>query len=235
MTETSLPVLFLSGAGLQPWIWDDVRASLPSTSAVAPRPTDPDASLSDHVAAALDAAPAERFAVVAHSIGGVVGLELARRAPDRVAAVLGLAAAVPAPGDSFVSAMPAPNRWLLAAMLRLAGTRPPESAIRRGVAAGIPEATADRLVAEFAPESSRLYLDRTGDGPFTAARGYLGTTRDPEFPAALQRRFAQRLGEHWSGELPSGHLPMLECPDRTSAAIQTFLDADRAGAGRPAA
>src|SRR3712207_5167808 len=111
MTATRSPILFISGAGLAPWVWDDVRAALDVPSAVAGRPaTGASASLVDYAQAAIAAAPPGEFTVVAHSVGGVVGAEVARLVPERVAGFLALSAAIPGPLGSFVSAMPRPNR-----------------------------------------------------------------------------------------------------------------------------
>lgn len=226
MTDAHHPILFLSGAGLSPWIWDDVRQRVSADSVVAPRPTEhSDAPLAAYVEAALEAAPPGRFTIVAHSSGGVVGTEVARLVPERLAAFLAISAVIPAAGGSFVSAMPAPNRWILAAAMRLAGTRPPAKAIRRGLGTGLRGNVVDRVVAEFTPESVGLYADRCGNHVWSGPRGFLFTTQDKEIPLGLQRNFAHRLGGQWSEELATGHLPMLQDPVATAAVVDRFLNA----------
>lgn len=224
MTDPRHPILFLSGAGLAPWIWDEVRDQLTADSGVAQRPPGhSDASLLAYAEAALEAAPPGDFAVVAHSSGGVVGAEVARLAPSRVTAFLAISAVIPAAGGSFVSAMPAPNRWVLATATRLAGTRPPAKAIRRGLGDGLGDEVTERIVTEFEPESVGLYLDRTGDHVWAGRRGFLLTTQDKELSPGLQRRFARQLGADWVEEVATGHLPMLQDPKATADAIDRFL------------
>ena len=226
MSTSHHSILFLSGAGLPAWIWDGVRRRLDGTreTRVAPRPGHgPSPSLREYAAEALDAAPAGSFTIVAHSAGGVVGAELARLAPERVDGLLAMSAIVPPPGGSFLTAMPIPNRWILGAAMRLAGTRPPESAIRRTLAHGLDGPTVDRLIAEFSPESQRYYRDRIGAQPWSGRIGYVTTASDRELPPGLQRRFAARLGTAWQRELATGHLPMLEDPDALAAVIAAFL------------
>ena len=224
MTDTTNPILFLSGAGLSPWIWDNVRAQLRGSSTVATRPPGHSgAPLASYVEAAVEASPPEQFAIVAHSSGGVVGAEVARLLPARVTAFLAISAVIPTAGDSFVSSMPAPNRWVLGTLLRLGGTRPPDRAIRRGLGSGLREEFVGRIVSEFIPESQGLYLDRTGNHVWTGRRGFLLSTKDKQLPPKLQRRFAQRLGGHWFEEVDTGHLPMLQDPRRTASAIDRFL------------
>lgn len=228
MSTSRHSILLLGGAGLPAWIWDDVRLRLGDAYdvRVAPRPGNGDPALRAYAAAALDAAPAGPFTIVAHSAGGVVGAELARLAPERVEGFLAVSAILPPPGGSFVTAMPIPNRWILSAAMRLAGTRPPESAIRRTLAHGLDGRIVDRLIADFVPESQRYYRDRIGAQPWAGRRGYATTAGDRELPPALQRRFADRLDAPWRRELATGHLPMLEDPAALAAAIAAFVESE---------
>ncbi|MFT3889877.1 MAG: alpha/beta hydrolase [Arachnia sp.] len=225
MTNSSTSILFLSGAGLPAWIWDGVRAELAGVDTrVAPRP-DGGRHLRDYADAALAAAAPGPFVIVAHSAGGVVAAEIARLAPERVAGVLAVSAAIPAVGGSFISAMPLPNRWILGLVLRFAGTKPPESAIRSTLAHGIEPDVVQRLIDEFTPEPLGFYRDRVGEVPWNCPRGYLSTTGDKELPPALQRTFAQRLGATWAASLPTGHLPMLQDPVGVARSVAAFAAA----------
>lgn len=218
------PVLLLSGAGLPEWIWDDVRAALPpGTDSLVVRPErGPGASLADCADAAAEQAPWGEFAVVAHSLGGTVAAELIARHPARVTAVLGVAAAVPRPGHSFVRSLPAPARWVVPTVLRRMGTRPPDRSLRP-LTRGLPGAVADRLVREFDPEPLGAYLDPNSPRTLPPVRAYLRTGNDPELSAAVQRRSAAALEARWTQELPTGHLPMLESPDGVSRAVHRLL------------
>ncbi len=217
-------VLLLSGAGLPPWIWDQVRQHLPVASAVAARATTP-ASVGDHARAALASAPqGDSLVLVAHSAGGVVAGEVTALAPGRVAAVLGVCAVVPAAGGSFTSSLPLPQRLLLPLVMRVAGTRPPESAVRRGLAAGLDEDTVERLLRDLTPEDRAYFTGRTQPGPPAPVRGYVTTADDAELPPALQQRYLARLAPTFRRELPGGHLPMLLHPRELAAAISEFVD-----------
>ncbi|MEV0761622.1 alpha/beta hydrolase [Nocardia sp. NPDC050435] len=226
------PLLLLSGAGLPAWIWDDVRAELDAETVVAEYPRRAGAVLGEYAEAALAQAPAGPVTLVAHSIGGVVASVIVALAPERVAGVLGVAAVVPAAGRSFLGALPVPQRYVVGLAMRVAGTRPPEKMIRAGVAAGLPEPVVARLVADFAPESQRLYRDRVAAREFTGPRGFVATSRDREFPLALQHRYADTLGAGFRRELATGHLPMLEAPAASAQAIAEFA-ADTRGRETP--
>ncbi len=77
------PVVFLPGMLGTPALWDDVTAGL--TEHPDPRLLciDAEESITGLAARVLAAAP-PRFALVGHSLGGIVALEVARRAPTRV-------------------------------------------------------------------------------------------------------------------------------------------------------
>ena len=227
MSTSRDPILFISGAGLPAWIWDEVRHLLgePHHGQVAARPAQSaNARLRDYAEAAVGSAPAGRFAIVAHSSGGVIGAEVLRLASERVSAFLGVAAVIPEPRGSFLSALPAPNRWVLSMAMRLAGTRPPDSAIRRGLTHGLDNQTTDRIVADFVPESPGLYRDKVAHRSWSGRRGYVLTTQDRQLPIALQRRCAQRLGAAWRDDLDTGHLPMVAAAQALTGSIVRFFD-----------
>lgn len=223
MSRAVAPFLLVGGAGLPAWAWDDVRAALPDgrESAVATRP-EPDGprSLDAYAAAALAASPWRHVVVVAHSIGGVVATRMVERAPDRVLGVIGISASFPAAGRSFFGALPFPQRHVVSAATRLLGTRPPAGMLRKGLARGLDGTVADRLVADFAPESQELYRDPVGRVTYPPLRGYLRTGDDPDFPLDLQDRSAATLGAERVETLPTGHVPMLADPAGTAAALE---------------
>jgi pimeloyl-ACP methyl ester carboxylesterase len=212
------PLVLLSGAGLPAWIWDDVRDQISAESRVAEYPRG-DARLTDYAAAAVDAANGwDSFGIVAHSLGGVVGSEVVAQTPDRVVGFLGVAAVIPATGGSFLGALPFPQRHVVSLIMRLSGTRPPAKSIRSALCAGIAADQADRIVAEFTPESQRVYRDRVSTRHFPVTRAYVLTERDKEFPEMLQERYAAQLGGPVH-RLATAHLPMLEQPNALATVI----------------
>lgn len=221
----TVPVLFLSGAGLPDWIWDEVRAGLDGRWTGVVEPPRGSASLADHAAAALAQAPSSTVVLVAHSVSGAVAAEALARHPERVAGVLGVSAVVPRPGSSFVRSLPFPARAVLPVVLRIAGTRPPAAAVRKGLAAGLPMPTVDRLVAELVPESRRLFTDRVSPAADVTLqpRGYLRTTADREVALAVQQRSAATLQAQWTETVDGGHLAPLEHPDAVLRAVARLL------------
>ena len=179
------------------------------------------ATLREVVEGVVAQLPAEPCRLVAHSIGGTVAAGVVALAPDRVAALTAVCAIVPEPGRSFASSLPAPQRYVMSAMVRLLGTRPPASVLRAQLAGGLPDDVVDRVVTGFEPESRRLYLDRLPAQPrahWPADAVYLVTTEDHDFPVALQERYAAVLAAS-TATVPAGHLPMLSHPDAVAEAV----------------
>ena len=219
--------ILLPGSGLGSWIWAKVAPDLDQVVTIDyPAEARTGWGLTDyarHVITQIDAAEADRVTLVGHSIGTVVALETAALLGERVDGLLSIAGVVPAPGGSFFSAFPLPQRAIVSTMVRLLGTRPPEGMLRKGLCAGLDEAAADDIIDRFAPESQRLFRDAPRQPAAVFARGYVHTTRDQEIPPALQQRFGERLDAGFRAEVESGHLPMLETPSRLVAVIRDFL------------
>lgn len=223
-----LPLLFLSGAGFPEWIWDDVRSQFDpeQCSVVASRPSNPTASdLDGYAQQALIDAPERPFMIVAHSLGAVVGLRMVELAPGRVDRFLAISGVVPPPGGSFVSAMPYPNRLILDLVMRFAGTRPPDKAIRSTLA-GVDPATIERILHDFTTEPRSLFRQRIDPTRRSVHTGYLHTSRDRELPMRLQNKFAENLEASWTSTIDAGHMPMLERPKATAETIEAFQEAN---------
>lgn len=224
-TFQSVPVLFLSGAGLPSWIWDDVIALLPKATPVhvAEYPDDEGASLAQYADAVAAQVTWPAFVVVAHSAGGVVAAELLAQHPGRVVGLVGVSAVFPGVGESFVGTMPAPKRLLLSVALRAFGTKPPAKAIRSRLANGLPDPLPERIVAEFSPESLRFYLDAVGERQLPPAAAYLVTEQDEELPVARQERSARIMGATALARASTGHMPMLEDPAAVGNVVSQVL------------
>lgn len=176
------------------------------------------AALASHVAAW----PARRFVVVAHSIGGVLALRLAAEWTGRLAGIIAVGAAIPRAGGSFLSALPLPKRLLLRTILRTAGTKPPESAIRAGLCNDLPTDAANAVVRGFAAESLRLYTDPCGAAVPHVPKLYVKLTADREFGSALQDWMIANFAPDAVREMACGHLPMLAQPEELRGIVDDF-------------
>lgn len=225
-------LVFVHGAGLGGWIWEAMAPELdfphlftefPGRDAAAS--STEGLGLNDyarHVRDQVDELPVDRLAIVARSLGGVVALKLAEALSDRLAGFAGVGAAIPSDGGSFVSSLPLGKRALTTVLVRLAGTKPPESAIRRGLCSDLDAEQADEVVRRFVPESRAVYFERTHAPVPGVSTMYVRLTEDREFGVPLQRVMAGNLGAGDVREIASGHMPMLSKPDQLARVVNEF-------------
>lgn len=224
--------MYIHGAGLDEWIWDDLATlqDTPHLSASFPGRDDGSGvpagstlqTYVDHVCEQIEEWPIERVIVVCHSVGGVVGLETVNRLPDTVVGFVGLCAAIPKPGASFLSCYPLHQRIVQRAVIRLVGTRPPDSVIRNSLCDGLSEEDTSRVITGFVPEARRLFTDeRTAGAPDVPAL-YVETTNDRELPPSLQEDMIANLDADEVATVDSGHMPMLSNPRELADILREF-------------
>jgi pimeloyl-ACP methyl ester carboxylesterase len=204
--------------------------------------------------ALLDAVELERAHVVGNSMGGRVAIEVGLGAPDRVDR-LGLLA----PSLAWLRDRPwAPLLRLVAPQLGLIQPAPRavvEAIVRRVVpgsanewpAAGIDEFLRSYLTprgrAAFYAAARNIYLEEPhGPDGFWTRLAELGPPslffwgrRDPLVPLAFSEHVRRALPESEHVVLNCGHVPQLEQPKQTHAALMRFLRGAAASARGPSA
>lgn len=195
----------------------------------------------------LDALELDRADVVGNSMGGRVAIETALRHPDRVRR-LGLLA----PSLAWLKSRP----W--AVLLRFVPTElglvqpAPRAIVERIVRHVVPDSD-DRWTAAGIDEFLRSYLSPRGRAAFYAAARniymedpygpqgfwtrlpdlhtpslFVWGHRDTLVPIGFARHVRDVLPASEHLELPSGHVPQLECPRETHRALSRFLAAEPA-------
>lgn len=229
--ENNVGIVFLHGAGLGSWIYDDVAplVKYPALSLNFPnRQADANASLTleDYyrpmVQKIKDWTP-KKIIVVAHSISGIIGLKITEHIADRLVGFVAISAVIPSKGGSFVSCLPFPKNILLGFMIRLVGTKPPRGAIVHGLCNDLTKDQTEKVLENFTTESKFLFIENTSTKiPLTNSL-YIKTTRDNEMPITLQDRFAKNLKAQHIVSINSGHLPMLSQPGELSRILHEFV------------
>jgi pimeloyl-ACP methyl ester carboxylesterase len=197
----------------------------------------------DTIAALLDALELERAHVVGNSMGGRVGIELALREPDRVERLVLLSPALAwlrdRPWAPLVKAL-RPELGLLQVAPRpvveqVVRRLIPGSAQDGWVAAGVDEFLRAYLTprgrAAFYAAARNIYLDEPHgeDGFWTRLASLSCSTmfvwgkKDALVPISFMRYVEETLPAARHVELDCGHVPQLERPRETHAAIRDFL------------
>lgn len=225
-------VVSIHGAGLDTWIWDAVTPALevphlPATFPARDGDREGTAGLGlrdyvDHVCQQIEGWPPTEIVLVAHSIGGVVGKEVAEVLADRVVGFVGVCAVIPELGGSFLSCYPPHQRLIQRAVMRVAGTKPPDAVIRKSLCNGLSEAQTDRIVERFRPESRKLYTDAsTAEIPDVQSL-YVKTMDDNELSLSLQEAMIDNLRPDEVATIDAGHVPMLSHPDQLAGLVNAF-------------
>jgi pimeloyl-ACP methyl ester carboxylesterase len=225
-------LLFLQGAGLSTAIWKETvgQLTMPCLLAEYPLADRPakernQLTLNDYTDAVMqqvDAWPVENVIIVAHSIGGALALPVAQRLGSRLKGFVAVGAVIPRNGGSYISALPYPNKLILALIMRLAGTKAPEAAIRKSLCSGLTKEQADEVVAQSVAESKHLYFDKTHASIPSVPRLYIRLTEDKELPPALQDTMAANLGATEVKDVAFGHMAMMGRPADIAAILTAF-------------
>ncbi len=217
----------IHGAGLNSQIWSEVSMRLNYPVLPIAFPTMPKKQLTleeytVYIQQQIKAWEVDKFVIVAHSIGGLLGLKMANMFPDRLVGFIAVGAAIPKKGGSFLSIFPFAKRFFMGLMLRIFGTKPPEAAIRQGLCNDLTNEQATEIVNSFAPESIHLYTDQLEVSIPNVAKIYVKLMNDQEFSSLFQDQMIANLAPQRVERLDTGHLPMLSNPQQLGLIINNF-------------
>lgn len=233
--KPSTGIVFIHGAGVASWIWRDItpRITIPYVLADLPmrdRPKNARKHLTledyvDEVYRQAETLETPNVVIVGHSLGGVIGLELAHKLGDRVVGFAAIGAVVPQPGGSFLSAFSPAKRCLLGALLHTVGTQPPKKSIKNGAGGDLQPDEAEWLCQHYDPEALHAFTDKTGSAvPSRIPALYVSTVKDQALPPRMQYGMAARLAPvRLVVYARSGHLPMIAQPQELSAELNDFV------------
>jgi pimeloyl-ACP methyl ester carboxylesterase len=235
--------IFLHGAGMDRSVWatqtrafpprglDVLAVDLPGHGGSDGAPLADIGAMADWTLALMTAAGAERASLIGHSMGALIALEAAARAPERIErlALVGVAAKMPVHPDLLAAAQANDHAavdmvslWSLGSAAR-GGCATPGAWMLGG---------AERLLELSRP--GVLHTDLAACNAYrgaleaaakvTAATTLIAGERDMMTPLKSARLLAEAIaGARLVALKGVGHLPMVEAPRETSAALKAAL------------
>ncbi|HSX07021.1 MAG TPA: alpha/beta hydrolase [Candidatus Saccharimonadia bacterium] len=226
-TPQKTAIIYLSGAGLTPAIWDAVHSKVTTPNVALTYNRDTTTTLQSAVQDVLgqiQKIDATRYVIVAHSLGGVIGVELARTLQDKLGGLIAVSATIPAPGKSFINTLPFPQNFVMPLLLKVAGTKPPASAIQKSLCSDLSDQQATDIINAFVSEPRNLYSNKTSTSMLPASKYlYVRTLNDKQTPTQLQSSMAKQLPDAKITDIASGHLAMMSHPDELAEIINNFI------------
>ena len=213
-------MFLLHGAGLGPWIWDEVIPLLKFPAQAVHRTVN--ATLADSIGSLVHSMGDDAI-LVGHSFAAEIAIGAAAAAPSRVAAVILIGGVVPENGKSFLSMMPAPARLVMRLMLRRAenGIALPLRLVRKEYCNDLDEAKTLMVLNRISREAPRLYLDALNWSslPDSIPRHYVKLLKDHSVSPKRQDRMIARVKARSVVTLETGHLPMIGKPAELAACL----------------
>jgi pimeloyl-ACP methyl ester carboxylesterase len=178
----------------------------------------------------------EPAVLVGYSMGGVIATQAASLCPERVAALVFVAAFMPGDGQSLVdlTQLPEGQDDQVQANIVVEGDPPvatlPQPAVLNAVFNACPPDEAAPFAARMRPQPVAPFATpvRLDDSVLASIpRSYVFTAQDQSIPPALQRRMIQEHPCRKVFELDADHFPFLSAKDGLVAAlVELAADAD---------
>jgi pimeloyl-ACP methyl ester carboxylesterase len=227
--------VLIHGSWLGAWCWREIlpRLEAHGHQVVAPDlpghgedPTPPESvTFQDYVDCTLAAvhASSDKSILVGHSMGGAIIRQAAGLAPDRIRAVVSIAALLPAHEATMLSFVEGFDPDYLAQILwapdRRTARLSPEG-VSQFLCAGCPAPVVESVLALQTPEPVAPYETPLFFQDSNAPNYYIECLQDRIVPIALQRTMHAGVPADRVYSLASGHAPHLSTPDQLALILQ---------------
>jgi pimeloyl-ACP methyl ester carboxylesterase len=232
--NNKIGIVFISGAGLNSSIWNDLKQKIDNPVLSIDFPNrkskgnlNAKLSFDDYlktVATEINSWKKDNFIIVAHSIGACVGLKVAEQFKKNLKGFVAIGSVVPKSGQSFISSLPFPQKLLLPILLSLFGTKPPKKSIETELCNDLTPEETSKIVNEFTAEAKALYTTKVNFDLPNTKRLYIKLENDKSMPAVFQEKMAKNLKTTNIETINSGHLPMLSHSDELKNILVGFID-----------
>lgn len=226
-------IVLIHGAGLGNYIWRETNQYFNNPILAIEYPSrevgdkiNGKLSFDDYLNSAIkqiDNWEVDQFAIIAHSIGGCLGLMLNDHFKERVNGFIGISAIIPKNGKSFANCFPMPQKIILPVVLKLFGTKPPAKSIENELCNDLEISKTNEIVKRFSPESMKLYTTKINYKSSPKTSLFIKLLNDKSITQDMQNKMIENLNCEEVVELNSGHLPMISKPKELTEIINNFM------------
>jgi pimeloyl-ACP methyl ester carboxylesterase len=172
----------------------------------------------------IERADLSEVVLVGHSMAGVSVPQVAARLPDRVRAIVLIAASVPPTGTSMLRLLPPHIRamaWTSAMAGRIRPLPVPRPMARRMFCNDMTEEEREYTLSRICLEAQRISVEKIHRPPLppTLTRTYIRFLRDRSIPPALATVMAANLGAADVVDIDAGHDGMITRPAEVAAVL----------------
>ena len=231
--DSEFGLVFMYGAGLGAWIWNDLSHSIDIPCLFLDYPGREHDSkstkgltihdYSDFVSTKINNWHCDKIIIIAHSIGGVIALDTLNKISPKLTGFIAISASIPNNGESFLSSFPLIGKIIMKSLYRILGTRPPEAVIKKGLCNDLSVEQADEVFRRFTPESLSIYENKIIYNLPDIPKLYIKLTNDAAYGIQLQEKSIERFKPGIIKELNTGHLPMISKPNDLAMIINDFI------------
>ncbi len=231
--KDKIGLVLIHGAGLGSFIWNDLKPLINCPTLAIDFPNReisgqanknlPFENYLKSTIEQIEKQGEDEIIIVAHSIGGCLGVKLTDYLGEKVVGFIGISSAIPESGKSFISCLPFPQNLLMPIILSLLGTKPPQKSIELGLCNDLSSQQSAEIVNRFTPESKSIYTTRVNYNSLPEKSLYIKLRNDKAFPMQVQDRMITNLNAQSTVELESGHLPMMSKPKELAEIINGFV------------
>lgn len=225
--------VFLYGAGLGNYIWQDLKSLIEFPALFIEYPNrelgekkNYNLDFDEYVKPSIDQIEKwdkDKLVFVTHSIGGCVGLKLSGHFKKRTVGFIGIGSAIPESGKSFVSCLPFPKNLLTPILLSLFGTKPPNKSIKKQLCNDLSPNQTSEVVDRFTPEAKALYTTKVVYPSLPENTLYIKLSKDAG-GVDVQDKMIRNLKAEKVETIASGHLPMMSRPKELSQILNKFMN-----------
>lgn len=238
--------VFIPGGTMSNWVWRDVAPQYLSNAILVDRRLKENDCQSrlhsslgncvDYVEELISSSRSERFALIAHSGGGLLAPLVAKRFPGRCEAIVFVSANIPRNGATSMSELPGPMRLLnrIAAKTQLRSDSFPARKLENGIRKRFCNTSSPQVIdyileQQLLPEPLCAFTEKVNWTDVPKVRmAYIRLLNDKTASTAAQDRMSANLSITEKYDIDSDHMVMLSHPREFNLILQKVFERESA-------